>query len=362
VSKKSFRFALATVVLTFVVLGGVGVWAARQVMHYPERKHHGSGQTVTLEITHGMKFPAIVGALANAHVIDRPSWFRIYAMRRGLANRVKAGKYVLRDDMSPHEVIDLLVQGVEEIEVSVTIPEGKNILEVFDLIQAAGIADAKALEKVARDPEWLRKQGIAGETVEGYLFPETYKFKQDADPRKVLEAMVRQHRVVYDELRKKHAASLSKIKSDLTWGDRQIVIMASIVEKETGDPTERPKVASVFYNRLEFSSFKSKKLETDPTIRYGCTIPIEKSDACKQWDPGGRLHEIQLKDDANPYNTYRHPNLPPGPISNPGRASIEAAMEPADTEYLYFVAKDERSHVFAKTLEEHKRNVDKYQK
>ncbi len=361
-SKKSFRFALATVIVTFAVLAGVGVWAAKQIMQYPDHKHRGSGQTITVDITHGMKFPQVVAALAQAHVIDHPSWFRLYAMHRGLANKVRAGKYVLADDLSPHEVIDTLVQGAPEVEVSVTIPEGKNLREVFALYEAAGIAKADALEKVARDPVWLKKQGISGETAEGYLYPETYRFKKDADPEKVLEAMVRQHRIVYDELRGKHAKSLAKIKSDLSWGDRQIVIMASIVEKETGDEAERPKVASVFYNRLTFSSFKSKRLETDPTIRYGCTIPLEKSDACKQWDPAGRLHEIQLSDEANPYNTYRHPNLPPGPISNPGRASIEAAMEPEETEYLYFVAKNERSHVFSKTLEEHKRNVDKYQK
>ena len=121
-------------------------------------------------------------------------------------------------------------------------------------------------------------------------------------------------------------------------------------------------MASVFYNRLLLPSFKTHKLETDPTIRYGCTIPVEKSAACREWDPAGRLFRKQLDDVDNPYNTYQHPGLPPGPISNPGRASIAAALDPEKSDYLYFVAKDERSHVFSKTYEEHTRWVQKYMK
>jgi UPF0755 protein len=137
--------------------------------------------------------------------------------------------------------------------------------------------------------------------------------------------------------------------------------MAALVEKETPNPDERRVVASVFYNRLIAPGFKTHRLETDPTIRYGCTIPLEKSAACRAWDPSDRLHRKQLDDVDNPYNTYQHPGLPPGPIGNPGRASLEAAMDPARTDYLYFVAKDARSHVFSKTFEEHSKWVKQYQ-
>jgi UPF0755 protein len=215
---------------------------------------------------------------------------------------------------------------------------------------------------VARDPEWLKEQGIAGETAEGYLFPDSYRFKVPTPPRAVLETMVAKHRLVFEELRAKHGKSLARLQKQLGWGDRELITMASIVEKETGAPEERPTVASVFYNRLLLPSFKSRRLETDPTIRYGCTIPAQKSKACAGWDPAGRLYRKQLDDEENLYNTYRHAGLPPGPISNPGRASLEAAMEPAQSEYLYFVAKDERTHVFSKTFEEHTRWVNKYQK
>ncbi len=360
--KKSFRIALITVVGSILILATVGLLAGREVLQYPERKHPGTGQQIAVEIKRGMNLPEIAATLSTAHLVERPSWFRLYTMNRGLANKVKPGKYLLRDDLSPRELLDTLVKGVPEVQAQVTIPEGKNLVEVCALIGVAGVADPAELEKLARDPAWLKEQGIAGETADGYLFPDTYDFKVPSTPKAVLERLVRRHREVYDELSRKHAKPLAKLKKDLGWGDREVVTMASIVERETGTAEERPRVASVFYNRLLSAAFKTHKLETDPTIRYGCTIPVQKSAACREWDPAGRLFRKQLDDSDNPYNTYQHPGLPPGPISNPGRASMEAAMEPERTEYLYFVAKDERSHVFSKTYEEHSRWVEKYQK
>ena len=332
------------------------------LVRYPEQPRSGSGRQVEVSIVRGTRFPDMVALLEKAGVIERPTWFRLYAMHRGLANRVRAGDYVLRDDMSPKTVLEALVAGVSEENVAVTIPEGRNLREVLAIIDSAGIADATELERIARDPAWLKEQGIEGETADGYLFPDTYRFRKPSEPRAVLTAMVRQHRTVYERLRQRYARSLAQKTRQLKWGDREIVILASIVEKETGAPEERGRVASVFYNRLLSSSFPSRQLETDPTIRYGCTIPLVTSKACQSWDPAGRLHAAQLEDEANPYNTYRHAGLPPGPISNPGSASLAATMAPDSTDYLFFVAKDERTHVFSKTFEEHRRWVDKYQR
>jgi UPF0755 protein len=362
VSRRGFRIALIIVLGTVLVLGAVGVWAGLEITRYPERPHEGTGKIVTIPIARGTKFPEIATALAAAGVIDRPSWFRLYAMHKGLANRVRAGTYEIRDDLSPAAVLELLVAGVEEIDVAVTIPEGRNLKEVCAVLGEAGIADPTELETIARDATFLKEQGIEGETADGYLFPDTYRFKKPTPAKKVLETLIRKHRVVYDELAKTHAKSLGKLKKELGWGDRDVVILASIVEKETGVSSERPRVASVFYNRLTMSSFKSRRLETDPTIRYGCTIPVEKSAACQKWDPAGRLYRAQLDDVDNRYNTYQHAGLPPGPIANPGRAALAATMSPESTQYLYFVAKDDRSHVFSKTYEEHTRWVEKYQK
>src|SRR5262249_37174813 len=321
----------------------------------------GTGQTVTVKVGKGMKFPEVADELARAGIIDRPTWFRVYAMHRGLANKVRAGTYELRDDLPPRDVLDALVKGVEEVDVAVTLPEGKNLREVFAIIDASGVAPAADLEALARDAEWLKQQGIDGETAEGYLFPDTYRWKKPTPARAVLETLVKRHHIVYDELRKKHAKTLEKLQKQLDWGDKEIVILASIVEKETGDPAERPRVASVFVNRLTLPSFPSRRLETDPTVRYGCLVPVEKPPSCQAWDPAGRLHRAQLDDAENPYNTYQRKGLPPGPIANPGRSALEATMAPETSSYLYFVAKDERSHVFSKTYEEHARAVEKYQ-
>jgi UPF0755 protein len=362
VSRRAFRWALIVVLVTIAGLAAAGVWATRVVMSYPVRPHAGAGQSVTVKVGKGMKFPEIAEELAERGVIERPTWFRIYAMHRGLANKVRAGTYELRDDLAPRDVLDALVKGVEEIDVAVTIPEGRNLAEVIAIIAENGIAAAADLTAVARDPEWLKQQGIEGETAEGYLFPDTYRWKRPTAARAVLETMVKQHHIVYDDLRKRHQKTLEKIQKQLNWGDREIVVMASIVEKETGDPSERPRVASVFYNRLLLSSFASHRLETDPTVRYGCTMALEKSKGCQGWDPAGRLHRVQLDDADNRYNTYQHAGLPPGPIANPGRGALEAAMAPEISSYLYFVAKDERTHVFSKTYEEHARWVQKYMK
>jgi UPF0755 protein len=361
-SKRAFRSALICVVALVGVLIGVGLWGANIVMTYPVRAHAGSGRVVTVKVGKGMRFPEIAEALAAGGVIERPSWFRVYAMYRGLANKVRAGTFELKDDLPPRDVLDLLVKGVEEVDVAVTIPEGKNLIEVFGAIEQAGIASAAELTAIARDAEWLKGQGIEGETAEGYLFPDTYRWKKPTPARAVLETMLKKHRIVYDDVRKKHGKTLEKLQKQLGWGDKQIVTLASIIEKETAEPSERPRVASVFVNRLTLPSFPSRRLETDPTVRYGCLVPTQKPPSCTGWDPAGRLHRAQLDDAANPYNTYQHAGLPPGPIANPGRGALEAAMAPDGSPYLYFVAKDERSHVFSKTYEEHARWVEKYQK
>jgi UPF0755 protein len=186
----------------------------------------------------------------------------------------------------------------------------------------------------------------------------------------VLERLITRHQEVWQEVLAKHPRDAAKIKDKLRWTDRDILTMASIVEKEAVEPTERPRIAQVFINRLTKPDFKPRRLETDPTIRYGCLVPEKKSAACVAWNepcakqglpPGcDRLHRAQLDDKDNPYNTYQHEGLPPGPIASPGRASMEAVVAPDGTDYLYFVAKNDREHAFSKTFDEHKKNVDKY--
>jgi UPF0755 protein len=362
VSKGSFRTALAVVLGSLVIVAAIAGWLITRALDYPGAPHGGGGRDVEVEVKSGMSFPAIATMLSEKGVIEKPSWFRLYAMWEGDTTNVKTGKYTIKDNLAPKQVLAVLVAGIKEIDTKVTLPEGKNMLEFFELIEAAKIAKASELEALARDKDFLGKHGITGDTVEGYLFPDTYQMRVNEKPSAVLQKLVTRHQEVWNELVAKHAKDAAKLKEKLGWSDRDLLTLASIVEKEAVDPAERPRISQVFINRLTSSSFSPKKLETDPTIRYGCMVPVQKSAGCQQWDKRDRLHRAQLDDKDNPYNTYQHEGLPPGPISNPGKGSIEAVFAPDGSEYFYFVAKDARNHAFAKSFDEHKRNVERYMK
>jgi UPF0755 protein len=361
-SKRSFRIALAVVVGSVLIALAVAGVFVKRALAYPEQAHVGSGADVEIEIKTGMTFPQIARMLADKQVVDRPTWFRMYAMWKGDTTNVKTGKYLIKDNVTPDAVLKVLVAGVKEVTTKVTLPEGKNMLEYFALLEQGRVASAKELEALARDKEFLAQHAITGDSVEGYLFPDTYEFRVGEKPHVVLERLIARYQEVWNELLAQHGRDAAKLKDKLHWSDRDILTMASIVEKEAVDPAERPRIAQVFINRLVKDDFKPHRLETDPTIRYGCEVPVQKSAACAGWNVQDRLHTAQLRDQDNPYNTYTHDGLPPGPIANPGRRSIEAVLAPDGSDYLYFVAKDARNHVFSRTLEEHKHNVDKYQR
>ena len=239
-------------------------------------------------------------------------------------------------------------------------PTGKNLLEVAEILDAAGIAGKAELAAKASDPAFAAELGLPGNTLEGYLFPDTYRLRPRSTPARALIPLVRRHRQVWGELRAAHAKAALELKKTLGFDDHKIVVLASIVEKETGRPEERPRIAQVFINRLRMPTFVPKLLQTDPTIIYGCTVATPRSAACQKWD--GRIRRIHLDDRDNPYNTYTHEGLPPGPISNPGRAALEAVLAPDHTPFLYFVAKNDGTHQFSRTVAEHNAAVVKYQR
>jgi UPF0755 protein len=361
-SRRTFRTALIVVAATLAVAGGVAAWFVHEALKYPDIHHHGKGVEVEVEIKRGMSFPQIASELATRGVVAKPSWFRLYAMYRGVTAQVRAGKYVLRDDLTPQQVLDQLLEGVKEVTVKVTIPEGLHMLEIFQIIEKAGVAKAVDLEATARDPEFLASHGIAGDNPDGYLYPDSYNFVVPTRPAQVIERLINRHREVWNEVIAQSPKALKKLKERLKWSDRDVLILASIVEKEAVAKSEQPVIAEVFINRITSSSFKPHNLDTDPTIRYGCMVPRQKSAACAAWDPSDRLHRAQLDDKDNPYNTYQHEGLPPGPISNPGRGAIAAAINPDDNEYFFFVSRNDGTHVFARTRAEHERNVDQFQR
>jgi len=286
----------------------------------------------------------------------------------GCGTAVKPSDHVLRDNLTPEKVLDTPVAGVPERTVSVTLPEGRHMLEFFKLLEEAGVAKAADLEVLGRDSRFLTAHAITGDTVDGYLFPDTYNFVVPTSPTKVIERLINAHRRTWNELAREHARELTRTKERLKWSDRDVLVLASIVEKEAVEASERSRIAQVFINRLTSPTFPSKRLDTDPTIRYGCLVPVKKSQACRDWlalcppdEPGcERLRRAQLDDVDNPYNSYRHEGLPPGPIANPGRASMAAAIAPDGSDYYFFVAKDARHHAFSKTMAEHQRAVQQY--
>jgi UPF0755 protein len=237
-------------------------------------------------------------------------------------------------------VIQTLVRG-QVLLYPMTLPEGLTRRETARHLNSAYGVDGEAFLAASSDPGPARDWDTEAADLEGYLLPETYHFPKDVTPAEVAEAMVSQFRSVFSEGWKRRAAELGL-------SVREVVILASLVEKETSRGEERALVSAVFHNRLRIGM----KLDCDPTIVY----------ALKQTDSyTGRLRYKDLKLDS-PYNTYLYPGLPPGPIANPGRASLEAALYPEDVDYLYFVSRNDGSHQFSRTYREHLNAVNKYQR
>jgi UPF0755 protein len=358
--RRPLKRALIVFAITSV-LGVIGlIVVARTAWRYGDRPGGTARGPVTIEIPIGASAGEVAERLSQAGLIGNPAVFRLYAGQRGVAGRFKAGRYEIGAPASPRQILDALVKGAADELVSIVIPEGKNLVEVAEIFAAAGIAGKSALILKATDPAFAAELGLPGTTLEGYLFPDTYRMRPHTPPARVLIPLVRRHRQVFGELRAAHAKGVAELKKTLGFDDTKIVVLASIVEKETGRSEERPRIAQVFMNRLHFSTFSPKLLQTDPTIIYGCTVATPRSPACLKWD--GRIRRIQLEDRENPYNTYTHEGLPPGPISNPGRAALEAVMAPDHSAYLYFVAKNDGTHYFSKTVAEHNAAVVKYQR
>jgi UPF0755 protein len=357
---KSMKRAL----IVFLTTSAVGLLAVGMVVRtawrYGDTPNGTASGTVAVEIPAGASAGDVASRLHAAGLVGNPAVFRLYAGQRGVAGRFKAGRYEIAAPATPKQILDTLVKGAADELVTVVIPEGKNLLEVIDLLAAARVSGKAELTAKATDPAFAAELGLPGNTLEGYLYPDTYRLRPHTPPARALIPLVRRHRQVFGELRAAHAKGVMDLKRTLGFDDRELVVLASIVEKETGQSAERPRIAQVFINRLRFPTFVPKLLQTDPTIIYGCTVATTRSPACQKWD--GRIRRIQLDDRENPYNTYTHAGLPPGPISNPGRAALEAVMAPDGSPFLYFVARNDGTHHFSRTVAEHEAAVVKYQR
>ncbi|HXG50457.1 MAG TPA: endolytic transglycosylase MltG [candidate division Zixibacteria bacterium] len=292
--------------------------------------------TAEIRIEQGEPLSSIVRKLSEQRIVVHARLFSLWARLAGLEKRVQWGVYRFETPLSAHQVLRQLASG-KGVYHRVTIPEGLTVEEIGELLANLGIVDKEKFLEAAADPELLSSLGLRDKGIEGYLFPSTYHFAPSLSEREIIVAMSEQFRKAFDSLVRREAAT-----TPLT--AHEVVTLASIIEKETGIDAERPLIAAVFHNRLRLKM----PLQSDPTVIYGIK------------DFNGNLTRKDLQS-RSPYNTYRIPGLPPGPICNPGLASLRAALQPADVPYLYFVSRNDGTHLFSETLDAHSQAVKTFQ-
>ena len=324
------------VVLALVGVAGVGFTLYKRTGE-PYKGYPGAEQFV--EVEPGSSTRAFSERLIAAGVVSNDMTFRAALWRTGLARTLKAGEYRFDRPMTPIEVVEKNGRG-DVYERRITFPEGLAYAEMGRIYEQSGFGTAASFIEAARDATPIRNVDPEARDLEGYLFPETYSVRRDSSAVKLVHIMVARFEQLFTTEMQQSAE-----KHGLT--GRQAVTLASIVEKETALEAERPIVAAVYMNRLRIGM----GLQCDPTVIYA----LQKA---------GRYDGNLTRDDLafdSPYNTYRYAGLPPGPIANPGLASLKAAVAPAEVDYLYFVSRNDGSHVFARTLAEHNENVRKFQ-
>lgn len=292
--------------------------------------------TAEVRVEPGDSVAAVARKLRDQKLIVNEKVFSLWARLAGVEKRIHRGLYRFDSSLPAREILDRMVMG-KAVFQSITIPEGLTIREIAELLGKMQIADREKFLAQAADPELLMSLGREANGLEGYLFPDTYHFTPATPEKDILLAMA-------ERFRKATQPLLAQLSDGVRLSPHDIVTLASVVEKETGVESERPLVSAVFHNRLK----RQMPLQSDPTVIYGL----------KNFD--GNLTRKDLRD-PSPFNTYRITGLPPGPICNPGLSSIQAALYPADVPYLYFVSKNDGTHLFSESLEEHNRAVKTYQ-
>ncbi|MGZ8442842.1 MAG: endolytic transglycosylase MltG [Candidatus Binatia bacterium] len=294
------------------------------------------GYPIEVRVESGDSFATVTRKLRAQQVISNGLFFSLWARFNGAEKKIHQGLYRFESSVAPWEVLERLVAG-KGIFHSVTIPEGLTIKEIAELLDKMQIANKEKFLVAAADPSVLTALGLGDKGLEGYLFPSTYHFTPSTPERDIVIAMA-------EQFRRSSQPLLVKTATTKQFSTHELLTLASIVEKETGVEAERGLVAAVFHNRLK----RQMPLQSDPTVIYGLK------------DYNGNLTKKDLRDD-NPYNTYRIGALPPGPICNPSLSSIKATLNPADVPYIYFVSKNDGTHAFSETIEEHNQAVKTYQ-
>jgi len=328
----SWARRLALVAALGTVAGAAGVAAVLYDLHAPGPPRSGP---VTVTVEEGQRFADVASALRRQGVL-RHTWPLLLWARLTRRDRdVHWGEYLVTTPLSPLELL-ARITGPPDALHAVTVPEGFTVRQILTLLAASGFGSPESFRCLLDDPLFLAAEDLPPAGAEGYLFPDTYNFPLATPQDRILRTMIQHFRDVFDAELARRAAALG-----LT--EHQAVTLASLVEEETGRADERRLVAAVFLNRLK----RGMPLQSDPTVLYG-----------REDDSRTLTHADLLR--PTPYNTYTIAGLPPAPIANPGRAALEAAVDPAPVDYLYFVARGDGSHEFSTTLTAHNAAVNRY--
>jgi len=320
------RYRLPAFGALALVAAGIAVW----VLTAPPTSPPPTGETIEIVVPAGSGALAIGRQLRERGLVRYPRLFALTARLRGVEASLKAGRYRVEGGMGWGEILDRIAAG-EVVTFPLTVPEGFTLRELAPRVAEATDVDPDSVIRMATDSTFVAAMGVPGPTLEGYLFPDTYRFAEGLAPADLLGEMVARYREYWTPERRATLDSLP-----LT--EREIVTLASIVEEEARLPEERPIIAGVYTNRLRVGML----LQADPTVQYALGEP----------KPRLLFADIDRVAD-DPYNTYTHAGLPPGPIASPGEAALDAALHPADVPFLYFVARPDGSHEFTRTNREH---------
>jgi len=332
---KRILSILAVLLVVAAVAAGVWIYVTM------ERPYKGYGETEQfVEIPAGSGSVSMGRRLAEMGIVRSATSFRVAVWLRGAGRRLQAGEYRFDRAMTPSEVVDKLARGDVYVR-AITFREGLTVREMAALFESGGFGTAADFMAASKNAHLVTEIDPAARDLEGYLFPDTYTLQRRTTAEQLVERMV-------NRFKKALTSDIQQQASGRGLSVRQLVTLASLVEKETGKAEERPIVAGVYSNRLRIGM----GLQCDPTVIYALML-------AGRYDGNIRKGDLQID---SPYNTYRYAGLPPGPIAAPGAASLAAAASPADVPYLFFVSRNDGSHVFATTLEEHNRNVNEFQR
>ncbi len=335
---RALRWLVVLLLLAGAAAGAL-LWWVRADLDRPFAAYSGADKVI--EIAPGSSATAILTRLENEGVLRSATLARLYLVHGLGSPSLKAGEYRFERPLTVPEVLRKLIDGTI-VTYKVTVIEGLSVEETASHLATEGFGDLELLRVEMADPTRVADLDPEAEDLEGYLFPDTYSFARGTSEREIVDTLVRafRARLEQDLVAAGFVAEPPRI--------RELVTLASIIEKEAALDEERPTIAGVYTNRLE----RGIALYADPTVIFALR-------RAGRWDGNIRKPDLQID---SPYNTYRYPGLPPGPICSPGAASLLAALHPADVPYIYFVSRNDGSHVFATTLAEHNRNVDEWQK